>query len=239
MAQSGQQKKVLKLGKKLVAEFSADGRADTLTRWMAHYLAELFDKIDKAKGAERKELEKETVDVILKIWKHRWTLPNGRRPLENFLPLLNHLNKLDAGANDSYFYPKIPFKEKNTKSKSTKRKDGLTFWLQIAESIDKTARVWLTEVFHQAAVTVADPDAKAWLENAVTFPYDYDRRIIVRLINDKVPDLDDEESTDEFNGRLSAETAMSRLKQLEAFKMLNETLAAIYRKQLESSLDNT
>jgi hypothetical protein len=239
MARSEQQRKVLKLGKKLVSELSTEGRTDTLTKWMAHYLAELFDKIDKAKGAEKKALESETVDVILRIWKHRWTLPNGRRPLENFLPLLNLLNKLDAGDKDSYFYPQIPFKEKNTKSKQTKAEKGLTFWLQIAESIDKTARVWLTEAFHQAATCIADPEAKSWLENAVSIPYDYDRQIIVRLINDRTPDMDDEDSVNEFNGKLSGKTALARLKQLEGFKMLNDTLSAIYRDQLNSALDET
>lgn len=46
---------VLKLGEKIVAELEREDRADTLTRWMAHYIAELIQKSEGAQIEGRDE----------------------------------------------------------------------------------------------------------------------------------------------------------------------------------------
>ena len=35
---------LIKLGKRLVQEFKLEDRTDTLSQWMLHYLAELFER---------------------------------------------------------------------------------------------------------------------------------------------------------------------------------------------------
>ena len=102
----------------------------------------------------------------------------------------------------------------------------------MAENIDKTARIWLSEILHEAAMMANDDVAKSWLENAVVIPRDYDTKIIVRLITEKAPDLDDKNSMKEFDGRLTKETIQSRVKQLEAYNEFNNQLINIYRRQL-------
>jgi len=230
MEQSEIQEKAINLGKSFIKELGVDNRGDTLSRWMAHYLAELMTKAESAKGAEKKRLDKECFDCILALWKHRWTLPHGASPLENFEPLLNLLQKLDPEKDEPYFYPKVPEQRKIKQSKKSKEDID---WLKLAESIDKIARIWLSEVLHQAAKSMEKPNTKAWLENAVIMPKDHDREIIVRIITEKMPDPDDEESMRETQDRLTKETIEDRIRQLAGFSELNQLLLEIYTRQLK------
>ena len=40
----------------------------TLGQWMAHYIAELMDKIEKAKGETKTVLSRECAQIIMKLW---------------------------------------------------------------------------------------------------------------------------------------------------------------------------
>jgi len=229
------QKEIINLGKSLVKEFKLDNSADTLGRWMSHYLAELMLKAENATGREKDKLEKECFECIIALWKHRWLLPHGSRPLEDFEPLLNMLQKLNPENKDPYFYAKIPNKEKTGRSTNSKKEAQLDTWLRIAENIDKIARIWLNEVFHQAAESALSTKSKKWLENAVALPNDHDRQIIIKIVTEKAPDLDDlddEEKMQELNGRLSKETIEERIRQLNEFGKLNQILIDNYRSQL-------
>jgi len=233
MEQSEMQKRVISLGKSFVKELGIENRVDTLARWMSHYVAELILKAENATGRKKKQLEKECFEVILALWKHRWTLPHGKRPLENFEPLLNLLQKLDPEKDDPYYYPEVPFRKRKTKNKKSKKDQNLDMWLNIAQNIDKIARIWLSEVLHQAAISAENPETKTWLENAISLPNDHDRQIIIRIVTEQMPDLDDEGNIEELNGRLSKETIEQRIKELEGFSKINKLMLDTYRSQLQ------
>jgi hypothetical protein len=85
---------IIKLGEKLVKELDLVDSKNTLARWMAHYLAELIENIDKAESKkEKKILQKECCDVILKVWSQKESLPI-RRPLVDLKPVVEMLKVL-------------------------------------------------------------------------------------------------------------------------------------------------
>lgn len=94
---------IIKLGKKLVKELNLEYSANTLARWMSHYLAELMQSIDETKTAEEKKiLKKECCDVILKLWSQKETLPI-RKPLGDLRPVIEILKTLKEKEQDSIF----------------------------------------------------------------------------------------------------------------------------------------
>jgi hypothetical protein len=85
MEQSEQQKAILELGKLLVKELGIQKSVDTLSRWMAHYVAEKIKYSEELpEGAKKKAAEKECFALILDLWKHRWNYKSDRQPLKNF-----------------------------------------------------------------------------------------------------------------------------------------------------------
>lgn len=92
---------ILKLGKKLVKELDLEYSVNTLARWMSHYLAELMHNIDNAKtNEEKKRLQKECCDIILKLWSQKENLPI-RKPLDNLKPVIEILEVLQKEKEES------------------------------------------------------------------------------------------------------------------------------------------
>ena len=86
---------MLALGRHLVRELGLEDSNDTLGRWMAHHVAELLRRAQRAAPAEeRRAAERDASDVILRIWKHRAALPRGAYPLASYKDLLIVLNSL-------------------------------------------------------------------------------------------------------------------------------------------------
>ena len=86
---------VVALGRKLVDQLGAEPPVDTLSRWMAHYVAELIDAASNAAPEERAAAERKCFETILELWGYRAELPDGRRPLENLEPIVRALESLD------------------------------------------------------------------------------------------------------------------------------------------------
>lgn len=83
--------KIIKLGEKLVKELNVENSVNTLARWMSHYLAELINDIDNANSEEEKKLlQKECCDLILKVWSQKESLPI-RIPLDDLKPIIEIL----------------------------------------------------------------------------------------------------------------------------------------------------
>lgn len=59
--------KIIKLGKKIVDELLLSEGVDTLSKWMAHYIAELIEKAKNAEAEEKEKYEKECFETILKL----------------------------------------------------------------------------------------------------------------------------------------------------------------------------
>ncbi len=83
------QKEVLDLGRALVEELGLDPGVDTLSRWMAHYIAELIEAAETAKGEDRPVKLATCANAILDIWGRHHQLPNGQRPFEDLEPILS------------------------------------------------------------------------------------------------------------------------------------------------------
>lgn len=86
---------VLALGKRLVEELGLEPSVDTLGRWMAHYIAELIKRAEETNNpAERRMARKSCCETILRLWKHRSSLPHAARPLGNLESVLNAIENL-------------------------------------------------------------------------------------------------------------------------------------------------
>ncbi|KIO54437.1 hypothetical protein [Flavobacterium hibernum] len=88
------EEQIIKLGKKLIKELDLVYSVNTMARWMSHYLAELIHNAESAVNIEEKKiLQKECCDIILKIWREKDVLPI-RKPLDDLSPLVEILQVL-------------------------------------------------------------------------------------------------------------------------------------------------
>lgn len=230
------QEKILNLGKLFVKELKLDPGVDTFSRWMAHYLAEKISFAEQSTGSEKKTAEKECFDVILKLWEHRNTLPSGRRPFENFEPILDTLSKLNPEKEESYFYNAFRYQDKeeleNSDSNSVKK------WMNIAEEIDKTARIWIEYALSQATNIAQNEKTKEWIENAINLPKRADAGII-NILLDNSPNFNIENNDkDDFSKQYSIEKLKKRISQLENYAGLNEALLTEYKTDLDELLND-
>lgn len=69
---------MVRLGERIVTELGLDESTDTLSRWMAHHVAEAITRAEKG---SRKHKEAAT-DLILRLWDHRTSWPKGWPPEE-------------------------------------------------------------------------------------------------------------------------------------------------------------
>jgi hypothetical protein len=228
MENSEIQKRVIRLGKTLVKELGLRDGADTLSRWMAYYIAEQMAIAKKAKGEAKARAEQQCFDAILKLWEHRSHLPPGIRPFESFDPIFRALERFDPENEHPYFYRG---QDSSKKDKSGKKSDGVEEWLSIARGIDQAARIWLEHVFHQAALSATDKKTIAWLENAVSGSNRDDVSIIVRLIEAGVEDIDE---TVEQEQKARREKLQSRIEKLDAFNEFSKLLRAGYVAEIKA-----
>ncbi|MBJ7539734.1 hypothetical protein I8J31_18825 [Marinomonas sp. C1424] len=84
----------------MATELGFSDSCDTLGKWMSHYLAEMMDRIEREEDGEKKEkYQQQTVELILKIWKHRNSLSGDAYPLARFKGIINSLSILSPEAN--------------------------------------------------------------------------------------------------------------------------------------------
>lgn len=227
------QEKILNLGKLFVKELNLEPGVDTFSRWMAHYLAEKISIAEQSKGSEKEKAEKECFDVILKLWEHRHTLPSGRRPFESYESILDTLSKLNPDKEEPYFYNAIRHRDKeeleNLDSNSVKK------WMNIAEEIDKTARIWIEYTISKASNLAQNEKTKEWIEYAIDLPETTDVGIInVLFDNNSTFDADDK---DDFSKQYDIERLRKRVSQLQKFEELNKTLLSAYKAELKQLLN--
>ena len=88
------------LGHHLATELGFSDSCDTLGKWMSHHLAEMMDRVEREKDAEKKEkYQQQTVELILKIWEHRSSLNGDAYPLAKFKGMIDSLSILSPEAN--------------------------------------------------------------------------------------------------------------------------------------------
>lgn len=198
---------VLALGRKLVDELDLESSTDTLSRWMAHYIAELMDH---AKGPLSEELavaKKRCFDAILELWSHRAELPNGKRPFEDLEPIMRAIESLDPESEALRYFPfemsTVDEAEENSQTQSL---------LEVARSIDSVARILIRRQLVDAAVSATE-QSREWVALAEKAGADIDdMKVVFRLASG---DTGDDTSSDP--SKREQDLLKERIDLLEAF----------------------
>lgn len=214
---------ILALGRKLVDELELESSADTLGRWMAHYLSELIIR-GESEGENGNEVaRKECFDVILALWGHRSEFPNGRRPLESLEPIVRAIASLDPEDETPRYFrqarPKVRLSEEETEALR---------WLDCADGLDYSAKLLIGCCLAEAANSAVDK-AKEWVKHAKAAGFDDPPSEIV--ISFVAPNDDPNKASDQ-NARLR-EKLEGRLERLTAFVNIADALANDLQAQLD------
>lgn len=181
MAKSKTKPDVLGLGIEIVKQLGEVAEDDLLAAWMAEYLGEKISKAKQLRGMQRKVLEDECADLILKLWSHRHQLPNGARPLESFEPIFLTLKELSQeGPRYSLLRNQPPV---DRKSEVAKIMEGIL-------AIDQSASTLIRYFFIEAVEKIPKSD-KRWMNirSSIKSPaWDID---IVRLLIDDAEGMTD------------------------------------------------
>lgn len=98
MESSEVQKRSIELGKAIVEVLGLQRSNDTLSRWMAHYIAEQISKVEHTTGTEKEEKKECCWNTILKLEKH-WEEGSYRRSPDSpdsVLPALGCLHENES-----------------------------------------------------------------------------------------------------------------------------------------------
>lgn len=152
-------KAVIELGKRIVAGLKLGD--DVTAQWMAHLVAEKISAAEQESETARDVAVAECVDVILKLWTHRYTLPPYMRPLRELDPLLRTLNSLGVNEEDELrFFARPPSSEELEGATEDAKK-----LFEFAIGIDHVARELIRHALSVAAERSVDV-VKPWLEEA-------------------------------------------------------------------------
>lgn len=187
----------------------SDQSSDMLSRWMAYYIAE---QIEAAETATDDEPKRRCFETILKLWQLRAVLPGGNRPFKSFEPIFRALEGLDPDNHQTFFF--------RHKDRNLSFAPSVEHWVDIANQIDRIARIWLEYVFQQAALCATDNKTKKWLNKAIGS-------------EDEVLIIDDITYPYEDSNEKKREKIVSRIEQLKSFNDLNKHLLTILQKELK------
>jgi len=235
MARSEQQKAVLELGKQLVKDLGLEKGVDTLSRWMAHYVAEKIKYAESLPdGVKRNKAEKECFSLILDLWKHRGYYKSDRQPLRNFNRLFEILESLDPEKDRPYFFQWQKSQLEEQEAEAFKSAD-LKRITSLALQVDKVAKIWINYLFQEACRGANGEAIKKIISAAVELPESEDARII-QIVLSKSTDLGDGDLVDEDDlARKDNVKALDRrITELRRFKELNEYLIGRYEKDLNA-----
>ncbi|MFZ5644666.1 MAG: AVAST type 3 anti-phage protein Avs3b [Bacillota bacterium] len=130
----------------MTKELGLDQSVDTLGRWMAHYIAELIQNAETASAEKRPVKMRDCCEAILNLWKHRNTLPNGKRPFEELEPLQRTLESLDPEDDTPRYFRSVrAFAEDADENDETKS------WLKLIDGLDYSAKILIRYCLTQAA----------------------------------------------------------------------------------------
>jgi len=204
------QERVIILGKKLLASLKKD-EADEITSWMINYLAE---KIDLAESGSE-EAKNSCVEVILKLWERRTTLPNGTRPFEDFEPVFKALESLSPESHVPRYYHQTDKDKPDELGESEK-------WIEIAKRLDDTARTLITFLFGQAITTSCSGETREWINGLAGAIESNEAKLILKTYGKKEPD--------EVESRI--EILTDRINNLEAFERLSKSIGQCLKEEL-------
>lgn len=85
---------VLNLGSRIVHELEMNQRTSTLSRWMAHHLAEIIQSAEDTEGGDREAQQEKAVRLIMELWNRRRSLPGNAYPLRQLEDVISVLSRL-------------------------------------------------------------------------------------------------------------------------------------------------
>lgn len=202
---------------------NVDGSADTLSRWMAHYVAELIVEAERATGCEKAAVQDRCFTAILELWSHRAEFPRGMRPHQELEPILRVLESLDVATEHPRYYPSAQPSENDIQSAEVEK------WLNLARGIDYSAKLLIRHCLSQAADLATDK-SKQWVKLAEAAEANSGvSEIFIRFIS-TTEDLDDKGNV---NSALRKDLE-DRLQRLRAFRGLAEGLEDYLQAELVS-----
>jgi hypothetical protein len=210
-------KAVIELGKRIVAGLELSN--DVTAQWMSHLVAEKIFAAEQAPETTRDAATAECVDVILKLWAHRYTLPHYMRPLRELDPLLRTLNSLGVDrADELRFFTRRPNDEELDGATDDEKQ-----LFQFALGIDHAARELIRHALGAAAersVGLVNP----WLEDALKG--NLDATVELRIAKFAVDGLlKNQEAANQ-------QAMLDRIDKLESFAKVALSLAGEMRKTL-------
>jgi hypothetical protein len=230
MVSSEIQERAISLGKALVRELELEPGVDTLSRWMAHYIAEQIAIAENATDNAKVEAEQRCFNTILKLWERRSSLPNDRYPFKSFEPIFNTLNRLDPDNSRSHYFDNSHFHKTESKS-SEEQTNEVQLWINMALSIDVAARVLVDFALRQAACNAVEEKTAVWIEKSTNISdnkYD-DISLIVDLLGEPQEGELEEKVRERKRHELS-----SKIEQLDMFIEFSQLL----RDELSENLEN-
>ncbi len=210
-------KAVIEIGKRVVAGLKLGD--DVTAQWMAHLVAEKISAAEQASEATRDAAAAVCVDVILKLWAHRYTLPPYMRPLRELDPLMRTLNSLGVKEKDELrFFSRPPSSEELDGATEDEKK-----LFEFAIGIDHVARELISHALSIAAERSVDL-VKPWLEEA--FKGNLDVAVELRIARFAVKGM--------LKGEKAAkrQATLDRIDRIESFANAALSMASEMRKTL-------
>lgn len=213
------------LGQALVQELRPDRDIDTLSRWMAHYIAELIEDVKSASDADRQVKFAKCADAILKLWEHRHLLPDGKRPFEDWEPILKTLERLDPDDDTPRYFRTSRIAVSETEENTETMK-----WLELADGLDYSAKILIRYCLTQAAQVAID-NSKEWVALAKGVGQENDGEFsVLRIIINESSLLKEGEPDDSARKILE-----ERIGRLEAFSKMADAFASDLCRQLQEN----
>jgi len=219
--------KIIDLGKSIVKELGLDPGVDTLSKWMAHYVAEKMELAKKLTGSKKTKAEKECFEIILKLWEARYAVPTLKSYLDDFKPFFETLEKLSYKKTSFFYSPEVHFdiQEECKEGENAKAKNIL----DNALLIDKIARSIISELLSQTVSQITLSGEKSeYLKNAIDL-IDYQDRRIITFTTDYKKYLESQED-DGSNERI--DELKIKLRKLEEFDLIKKALVDKFNAEL-------
>lgn len=204
------QNNTIQLGKLLIDELEDGHHLDTLSGWIAHYIAELISRVDSESGEAKEKAQSDCFDAIMRLWDHRYSEKVGFYGVREFKAIFETIEKLDPDNPRPIYFDYAESVEKDSKE--------VAQLLNFAESLDRITRRLLQQVLNLAAQAASKENTKKLLASASSINIPNDLRSIQLILQSNNIDEDSEPSKLE-----------SCLNELEAFADLIRSLTKALR----------
>jgi len=214
---------ILALGGKLVDELGLENSLDTLSRWMAHYIADLIVEAENATGEDKSLAEKNCFNAIMMLWRHRAELPNGKRPFENLEPVIRAIESLDP-ENETPRY----FRSARRPNDEDMEQSEADSWLAMVDGLDYSAKVLIGYCLSQAA-RATEGKSMEWVKLADAAEVEQGvPEIVIHFISSNTDFGKDLDPNADVRQRLE-----DRVQRLEGFIELAESVVSDLKAQFE------